>query len=84
MVLNFGDQITKNSRAPKEALLNSSDLCCSLLKSVFLDLLDEGKFDFVSTSNLHHLEIHAGKFLTHMHNQLKEELHQEHNKDTDG
>ncbi len=50
----------------------------------YFTLTDEGKFDFASTSNLHHLEIQAGKFLTHMHDRLREELRQEHDEDTDG
>ena len=39
-------------------------------------LTDDGRFDFESSSNLHHLEVQAGMFLAHMHNCLKEELRQ--------
>ena len=49
----------------------------------YFTLTDEGKFDFASPSNLHHLEIEAGKLLTHMHNRLREELRQEHDDDMD-
>ena len=42
----------------------------------YFTLTDDGKFDVMSASNLHNLEVQAGKFLTHMHNRLREELGQ--------
>ena len=42
----------------------------------YFTLTDDGKFDAMSANNLHNLEVQAGKFLTHMHNRLREELDQ--------
>ena len=46
--------------------------------------LPNGRFDFESTSNLRHLEYHAGEFLTHMYDSLKEELCQMKERPSDG
>ena len=60
----------------KEPLNNSTVKGLNDFGRDYFTLTDDGKFDAMSASNLHHLEVQAGKFLTHMHNRLREELSQ--------